>query len=81
MKALILTGPKDGQLIDYHGQRLDLLDDASPRAYLILRFKRVIFYDGERYIDFFVPYEWPDGDAMRNKILTHLIRQAFERAV
>ena len=80
MKALILTGPRDGQLIDHHGQYLDLVDECASLEYLIRTYKRVVFYDGERYVDLFVPYKWPD-EHMRSKVLGHLLRSAFERAV
>lgn len=82
MKALILTGPRDGQLIDHSFQVLDL--PAGPHAlseYVpILRYKRVLFYDGEKYVPLFVPIEWPAPPVMEGKVLGHLLQRAFKDA-
>jgi hypothetical protein len=81
MKALILTGPRDGELIDHNRPILEIIDPASadPVELKILRYKRAIFCDGEEYVPLFVPTEWPVL-GVQGMVLNHLIRRAFKDA-
>lgn len=95
MKALILTGPHDGELTDHDRPILEIIDPASeeeipaytgeptlvvePAELKILTYKRVIFSDGEKYVSLFVPNEWPIT-GMQGMVLNHLIRRAFKDA-
>lgn len=96
MKALILTGPRDGELIEYRGPRLEIADvtpeeipnyahepvPAEPPEVKVLFYKAVIFYDGNgRLVDVYVPAEWPDyGRSVEEKVMGHLLRKAFKDA-
>ena len=81
MKALILTGPRDGELTDWTHQQLDMVGpiDEVGEYIPILHFKRVTFCDGEKYVSIFVPNEWPIT-GMQGMVLNHLIRRAFKDA-
>ena len=95
MKALILTGPHDGELTDHDLPILEIIDPGpkeaipayhpyepvlvEPMELKILTYKRVIFSDGEKYVSLFVPNEWPIT-GMQGMVLNHLIRRAFKDA-
>jgi hypothetical protein len=83
MKALILTGPRDGELIDHDRPILEIVDPIHEEEILggfkILRYKRAIFCDGDDYVPVFVPAEWPTL-GVQGLVLNHLIRRAFKGA-
>lgn len=75
MTALILTGPRDGELIDCNRPFLEMEAPPTPEEAILafahltacteplsrkkLTFRRVTFYDGHQYVLLYVPLEWP----------------------
>ena len=88
--ALIISGPKDGVLVEHPGDILEipLLNDVDlDMTIQTATFKRVVYKVAcsLTYLHVFVPIDWTrqghDGKYMESLILSHLLTQAFKGAI
>jgi hypothetical protein len=88
--ALIVTGPKDGNLIAHNSNTLDIAawnwEEPLPFeifACVLPSIEKLTFcrttvgFPGGKLFDVFVPYDWPVAK-VRDLLLEHLLTKAFK---